>query len=220
MKNIPFSVYDFFAYLSSGIVLVATVDVVYGAGWLLQDKQPIVLGIVALFIAYIAGHAVAHLSSVILENWILGGVLGRPSALLMSGESSRWRYVFPNYFKPLPKQTRKRIRAKQALRNFEGEGESLFLHIFSTMKGQAGVGERLQSFLNLYGFSRNVCLALVLSGVMALVGPVDQRALSADGYGLAMLLIAIVMFYRYLKFFRQYSYELFVSYSESKDKDS
>jgi hypothetical protein len=32
MDKIPFSVYDFFAYLSSGAVLVATVDYVWGLG--------------------------------------------------------------------------------------------------------------------------------------------------------------------------------------------
>ena len=41
MKNIPFSVYDFLAYLSAGIVLIATVDVIYGAIWLLQSKVPL-----------------------------------------------------------------------------------------------------------------------------------------------------------------------------------
>ena len=220
MKNIPFSVYDFLAYLSAGIVLIATVDVIYGASWLLQDKVPLVLGIVGLFVAYIVGHAVAHMSSVIIENWMLGRVLGRPSTLLMSGEHSRWRYLFPNYFKALPETTRERIGAKLLAHGFEGDGEARFLHIFGTMKGQARVDDRLQIFLNLYGFSRNICLAMTLSGVIALVGPLDDRPLSTEVYGLAMLLTAVVMFYRYLKFFRQYSHELLITYSESKDKES
>lgn len=219
MKNIPFSAYDFFAYLSSGLVLLATIDVVYGAEWLLQEKQSLALGFVGVFVAYVAGHAIAQLSSVILENWILGRGLGRPHTLLMSCRSSWWRYVFPNYFKALPAKTQERVRANLLKRNFEGEGEALFLHVFSAVKSRAGVGERLQTFLNLYGFARNVCLALVLSGVMLLAGPIDDRSLPANGYGIAMLAIAIVTFYRYLKFFRQYSYEIFVSYSEVTDKE-
>lgn len=215
MKDIPFSAYDFFAYLSSGIIVVATIDVIYGSAWLLSDSQSLAVGVVGVFMAYISGQVVAQLSSPILEQLIVGKLLGRPSKLLVTDGKSRWRFLFPNYFRPLPAETRQRIKQRTSESGFNGEGEALFLHVFSTMKSRDDVKQRLHNFLNLYGFSRNICLALLISGVVAVIGPVDGRELESKGYGIALLVLSGVMFYRYLKFFRHYSYELFVSYSEA-----
>jgi hypothetical protein len=38
MDKTPFSVYDFFAYLSSGAVLIATADYVWRGGLITRDK--------------------------------------------------------------------------------------------------------------------------------------------------------------------------------------
>jgi predicted neutral ceramidase superfamily lipid hydrolase len=75
----------------------------------------------------------------------------------------------------------------------------------------------LASFLNLYGFTRNVSMAslvvaLVLAGATLFNDEVDVSELWA-GAGLA-LLVSVVMYFRYLKFYRQYSVELYVTYAE------
>lgn len=215
--NIPFSVYDFFAYLSSGIILLATVDLVYGSAWLLDSNQEIALGVVGLFAAYVAGHVVAQFSSLILENWLVDQLLKRPSVRLMSNSKPGFWFLFPNYFRELPAETKERVQSKLSDRDFAASGEGLFLHVFGTLKQRADVKERIDSFRNLYGFSRNVCMAMLLSGTMVLIGPFDGRDFEARSFGVVMLLLGVVMLYRYLKFFRQYSYELFVLYAELKD---
>ena len=110
--SIPFSVYDFFAYLSSGIIVLATVDLVHGNAWLLGSNQEIVLGIVGLFAAYVAGHVVGQFSSWLLEYGLVDKLLKRPSVLLMSNCRPRFWILFPNYFRGLPVETRERIQRK------------------------------------------------------------------------------------------------------------
>ena len=68
MDKIPFSVYDFFAYLSSGTVVLATVDYVWGLGVLERREVGPVLGIVLVILAYVSGHIVAQFSSFLFEQ--------------------------------------------------------------------------------------------------------------------------------------------------------
>lgn len=76
--------------------------------------------------------------------------------------------------------------------------------------------DRLNAFLNLYGFSRNVSMAALLIVPMlivgALTGDVAPRLWAASG----ALVTAVAMFYRYLKFFRLYTVEVFVNYAEAE----
>src|ERR1700732_4479052 len=90
MDKAPFSVHDFFAYLSSGIVWVITADYVLGIGLLNKKDIPVVLGVALIIFAYVCGHIVAHFSSLTMEHILVGRFLKRPSSILM-GENPRWR---------------------------------------------------------------------------------------------------------------------------------
>jgi len=72
LDKIPFSVYDFFAYLSSGAVWVITTDYVLGTGLLRQKEISPVLGVALVIFAYVPGHIIAHFSSFILEYLVVG----------------------------------------------------------------------------------------------------------------------------------------------------
>lgn len=90
------------------------------------------------------------------------------------------------------------------------------------MKDDATVQGRLNTFLNLYGFARNMSLALVLSAIMLGVGIVRGSAQTgpevSPGWWIgAGVVVAIGLFYRYLKFLRQYGVELLTSYAEGHD---
>jgi len=85
--------------------------------------------------------------------------------------------------------------------------------------------DRMTSFLNLYGFCRNVCTgALIVIPILVcgafrnvtlngwqLVGAPHRDLL---WWAVAAGVVAVGMFYRYLKFFRQYTIEVFVTYAE------
>ena len=60
-------------------------------------------------------------------------------------------------------------------------------------------------------------MAMLLSGTIVVIGPIDGREFEARNFSVVMLVLGVVMLYRYLKFFRQYTYELLVTYSETED---
>jgi hypothetical protein len=214
MSRIPFTVYDIFAYLSSGSVLVAVVDYLYGEQWLFEKEQTAIFALFLLFITYIAGHIIAHFSSLILEYFFVGRVLLRPTEILMGRKRPLLPLLFRLYYKSLPEETQERVKYKAKVRGFVGSGEALFIHVFGVVKQEPSTKERVETFRNLYGFSRNLTFAFLLVGILLLIGSTDGRPVLPRAWALVSLGCSIAMLYRYLKFFRQYSYEILITYAE------
>lgn len=217
MDKIPFSVYDFFAYLSSGAVWVLTADYVLGLGLLNQKDLSVVLGVALVIFAYVCGHIVAHFSSFTMEQLVVARLLKRPTSILMGGHPRfrLFKWAFPNYFRPLPKHTQTRVNDQAAARGAAGvAGEGLFLHAYPIVTSNSAVQTRLDDFRNQYGFARNMSFALIVSAATILVAhrlafhPVSLR------WAVLSAVAGVALFYRYLKFFRQYSYELLLRYAE------
>jgi len=90
---------------------------------------------------------------------------------------------------------------------------------------QPATKERLASFLILYGFCRNISMALLLTAVVLLVATVyhlDFHSVSFTTasaacfwWFVAAVASAVGMFYRYLKFFKHYTEEVFRAYAEA-----
>jgi hypothetical protein len=216
MDRIPFTGYDFFAYLSSGAVWVLTVDYILGMGLLDREKISSVLAIALIIFAYVSGQIVAHFSSFILEQIVVARLFKRPSEILM-GEHSRWRvlrWTFPNYFRPLPKQTQERVRKQAEARGVHSTGEALFLHAYPIVSSNGSLQARLDDFRNQYGFARNMSFAFLTAALAIFVAHHFQYHPVRFRWALLSALGGIALFYRYLKFFRQYSYELFIRYAE------
>jgi hypothetical protein len=216
MDKIPFTVYDFFAYLSSGTVVLATVDYVWGLGVLERKEVGPVLSIVLVILAYLTGHIVAQFSSLLFEHTVVKRILKRPLTLLLGGKP-RWiafKWIFPNFHRPFPKSTQRRISEQAASRNFTGEGEGLFLHAYSLVTTNERRQARLDDFRNQYGFARNMSFAFLVAATAIVVThfygvhPVRMRWAALTAFA------SVSLFYRYLKFFQQYSYELFLRYAE------
>jgi hypothetical protein len=216
MDKIPFSVYDFFAYLSSGAIVLVTADYVWALGVLERKEVGPVLGIALVILAYVTGQIVAQFSSLLIEHTVVKRILKRPLALLL-GERPRWivfAWVFPNFHRAFPENTRRKIKEQAAARNCTSEGEGLFLHAYSVVTGNERAQARLDDFRNQYGFARNMSFAFLVSAIAILVThfygahPVRLR------WSLLAAFASVTLFYRYLKFFHQYSYELFLRYAE------
>jgi len=216
MENkIPFTSYDFWAYLSSGFLLLFVVDLATGSGVFEREKWTAVQGIVVVAAAYAVGQLVASLSSVVLERGLVGKVLGPPRAVLFGHAKARgWlRILVPGYFKPMPDEIIRHAldRAKRA--NVDGPGQAMFLLAFQEARGSATVMGRLENFLNLYGFCRNIALVCMLAAVILYA---DYRWFDGPSkyywWSWAALALGLGMTLRYLKFYRHYSYELFTAY--------
>jgi hypothetical protein len=223
--NIPFSAYDFFGYLANGfLILCATEYALFGTSLAERDWK---VGFVVFYLvlAYIIGHIVANVSSYFLEHLIVREKLKSPEDTLFEPQPKKWRsFFFPIFYRPFPAETQARVLDVAKKNGFDKPGRGLFLHAHAVVKQDKVTLERLTSFLNLYGFCRNVSLGLIISAIILWIGAlIDVRRWSEiDNYKLAWAGAAVVgavgMFYRYLKFFKHYTTEVFVSYAELKQE--
>ena len=216
--KIPFSVYDFFGYLAAGFLVLAAIDFSCNGGWLLKDTMAPVFVMVWTVVAYILGHLVAHLASALLEHAFLRRFLGSPEEHLFGAKKKTWKArLFPANFRPFPKATQDRILARVADVGGPTFGRALFFHCHAIVKHQPVTLERLNVFLARYGFCRNVSMAAALAALVLAFSRVWCPSGAPDLFPWlpAALLAAIGMLYRYLKFFRHYTTEVFTSYAEA-----
>lgn len=221
MDKIPFNPYDFFGYLASGFVLAVGMDVVFGFPKILGREPGVIESIALLIAVYVGGQLVATPAKALLEDGLVDKVLKRPSVNLFREKKPAIRgLLFPGFYAPLTSETRKRILDKAKTEGINTTGEELFLHVRfepATLEN-AKLMERLSSFLNLYGFNRNLSFVAMLIGVGVLVAAryLPGQDATTWKYGLTLVVAGVLLLYRYLKFFRQYSYELFNTYARAK----
>lgn len=219
MDKIPFSVYDFFGLLSSGAIILAGIAFAYQGVDAFQEEFNIGQGLILVIAAYLLGHVVASVSSYLLERRLTRRLLGSPTDLLFGGGMpTNWRRMLKEYHRPLPEETAKRVldKAKDKA-GIDEPGEALFFHCFGVVRKDEYPRERLAVFLNLYGFGRNTSMAALASATTIGIAAIVNRSTDSTQLWIGALLAALVgiaMYLRYLKFYRQYSVELYVTYAE------
>jgi len=221
MDRIPFDAYDFFGYLASGLLVIVGMDLVLGFPPVLGKGFGAIEGAILVMAIYVVGQVIATPAKALLEDGLIGRLLGRPSVNLFRDKKPRLiGLIFPGYFLPLPEQTRRKILQKAQTEGITGTGEDLFLAVRynpAVLQDQK-LMDKLNSFLNKYGFNRNLSFAALVVGI-ALLGKFrfsHQANPDLIKYAIADLIAAVLLLYRYLKFFRQYSYEMFNAYGRAK----
>jgi len=216
--KIPFSVYDFFGYLAAGFVVLVSIDLSCGGAWLAKDSIPPLYALFLILLAFVVGHLVAHIAGVLLENLFVRRFLRSPEEHLFGVAEKSWRSrLFPGNFKPLPEAIQVHIRARAKEYGAPISERALFLHCHAVVKNQSTTLDRLNTFLVQYGFCRNISMAFALAALVPLLGRLwcpSTRVPLVPWVSLALLL-SVGMFYRYLKFFRHYTIEVFTSYAEA-----
>jgi hypothetical protein len=228
--NIPFSPYDFFGYLANGFLIICAFEYAFFGTALAERDWKVGPAVFFAVLAYIIGHIVANLSSYFLEHKLVRGTLKSPEETLFTKAKQKGERrtlaerLFPIFCQPFPPETQKRVLALAEKNGFDKPGRGLFLHAHSVVKQDKVTLERLTTFLNQYGFCRNVSMGLIIAAIILIAGAlkdwgqwseIDTHRLWWAG---AALLGAVGMFYRYLKFFRHYTMEVFNSYAELKQE--
>jgi len=221
MNKLPFDPYDFFGYLASGLLILVGMDIVLGFPAILGREFKVVDSAILIIAIYVTGQIIATPAKALLEDGLVGKVLGRPNVNLFQEKKPRIRgLIFPGFYLSLPTQTRMKILSKAKNEGVEGIGEDLFLHVrySQAVVQDQKLGKKLNSFINKYGFSRNLSFSALLVGIGCLIKMVLSLGSDTDlsNYGITALITAIFLLYRYLKFFRQYSYEMFNFYGGTK----
>jgi hypothetical protein len=211
MKKIPFSLYDFFGYLAAGCVWLVGLGILFDFSRYDVENFTWTGKVLMLIAAYVAGHINSHFAHWLLEKKIIGA-LGYPSVNLFSKPEKPYR-IFKNFRKTLPSPLRENILARyKKMSGDDKPGEAMYLYCFHTVKEKCEqTMARLQSFMGLYGFSRNMSFALFVVGVLLVVkGCIGNWGIVYLGAG--FVVISIILFLRLLKFFRHYSIEVFVTF--------
>jgi len=215
MDRVPFDPYDFFGYLASGLLVLVGMQLVFGFPQVLGHEMRLFDSALVLLSVYVAGQLVATPAKALLEDLIVGKLLRRPSVNLFETKKPPIRgFLFPGFYKPLPEPIRKRILDRGSGDGITSTGEELFLRVRykpETLENES-LMKKLDAFISKYGFSRNLAFTSVVVGVALLL----KSFLTGDNgevkFAATALISGILLFYRYLKFFRQYSYELFNVY--------
>lgn len=215
MVKLPFSVYDFFGYLASGVVVLTGFDLWVGPLILSEGSLGLYSSILMLLAAYVLGQITAQISKPILEDGFVHRLLLPPSRALMGEVQPVLPHIFRGYYKPLPPETQDRIRTRAKEQGLTTQtGETLFLHAYGVVTKNARAQDRLDSFRNQYGFARNMCLALLFCALTVTQAPDKITPDLPDHLSWLLLLFALTMLWRFLKFYRQYSYQLLLTYAE------
>jgi hypothetical protein len=222
MDRLPLTLYDVLACVVSGLVLLVEGDTAFGADRLLQGDLSLASSVVVVIGAYILGHVVAHLSGFLFERAFVRAYLGAPDEVLLRERRRGIRaFIFPGYFDPLSELERGNILAKGKGVGLDPAGREIFSYALPRVRRAAsGSGSgKLETFLNLYGFCRNTSFAVLCAGGLLLVGGwlAPWQLLGGPAaeacWGVASILVGVILFYRYLKFFRLYTAEVYHTYA-------
>lgn len=215
MNRLPFDPYDFFGYLASGLIVVVGMDLILGFPKVLGQEFKTVDAAILILGIYVAGQIVATVAKAALEDGLVKKILRSPTVNLFNEKKPVVRGVlFPGFYQPLPSHIRKKVLEKARTKGVVGHDEGLFLEVRYSREilGNEKILKRLDSFINQYGFSRNLAFVSIVLGVGLLVRGSALSSTELLEYGGTSLIVGIAMLYRYLKFFRQYSYEIFNTY--------
>jgi hypothetical protein len=227
-----FSDYDVFAYLASGLGALVVWDLAFSTHYVLGANWTVASGALIIAAAYIIGQILAAPSGWFIERKFVRHVLLRPLVVLMETEKLGWRKflkktLLQDYYNPLDSGLQRKVRERASAEN-GGDylaGDALFWCAFPVAKRDSHAYPRMDSFLRLYGFCRNMAfVGFAGAFLIAAVAVVEWASLGWSDlvarqfrWGLLALLIGFGMLHRYLKFFRLYAVEVFVSYSYKED---
>lgn len=220
MKNwFPFTDYDFYAYITSGVMLIAAVDYTFGGSVLVgRTEWTIIQGIFWTMISYLIGHVSAGLSSFFMEQILLKKLFTNPILAILGFKQSRWyelpfRYLFASEFSAFPETVSARINLK--LKAEIGTNplalqhpETLFQTAFSVARYDKDCEPRLDQFMNLYGFCRNTAFAAFVAALLLWIRTCQLNDPTDAYLALAALALGLGMFGRFIKFYSAYTREI------------
>lgn len=223
----PFTSYDFYAYLTTGLIVLACVDhTLLGSVLANEAEWNLINGTFWAAIAYLVGQIVAIPSSLILEQFFARYVLHSPTLIVLGLEAPRWREMVVRWglgareYEPFPEKLQSSIMAKLSKELDcpveQIEGEAAFQCAFPHARASADSATRLDNFINLYGMCRNVSTALIISAMLLVWSAISNSNAQDWTYALLAIVLAGGMFGRFVKFYAAYAREVLRSFNKSK----
>lgn len=220
MKNyFPFTDYDFYAYLTSGALFLAVMDFVFNdASLLMQSDWTFIQIVLAFAAAYITGHITATFAQLVIETFIVSNVISKPITLQLGLKPPNFMermlgVLVGRYYEPLDASVQEKIKegARTALSLSTADrlsAEDVFQAGFRRSFSIEGSRSRIDSFLNQYGFCRNISF---ISLVVTIIIGWKVVCTEVPHGGLAISISAVVfagMFVRFVKFYSSFQSEV------------
>lgn len=228
MKNhFPFTDYDFYAYLTSGGLLLVIVDYLYNnAAVIKQAEWTFIQVVLAVGAAYILGHLVAMFAQIFLENFVANKIIAKPMQLQLRMKKANWLermfgILVGRYYSALPEQTCQSIIEETAKANnvkFEeiADCETVFLHGFQRSFERENIRIRIDDFRNQYGLCRNVSFVALTGAFLFGIKAIVSCSWDIGLVGAILLLLSIGFFVRFLKFLASFQSEVIRSVTNKK----
>lgn len=216
--------YDIFGYLAPGLVLLTVSDMTFGTS-IFASGLTVATGAFIVIAAYVLGQITAAAAALVWDRFLVRAIMGMPTEILMRQRSKAlfgWRkWLFSGYFEPLPSEVRRRALDRAGFSEQDANaapdqkwGERVFARAWPILKRDPVPYGRMESFLRLYGFCRNISFVAFIVAVLFWIKPPAVAGIAGPMPALVALAVSIAMFHRYLKFLRLYSFEVFSTYAE------
>jgi hypothetical protein len=227
----PFTDYDFYAYLTAGMLLIAAVDYTYGSEELVSRTNWTVVQIAFwTAVAYLTGQLLAAPSAAVLEHLLARRIFTPPIVILLGLRKRRWHErllaaLFAGRdYAPLPLLIRERIFAKAAKaleceRDQLDNAEAVFQVAYPIARSSTDAAARMDQFRNLYGFSRNLSFVGMIAFLLLALRAHGLARPEATVLMIGALVLAIGMFGRFVKFYAAFGAEVLRSYNSKSTKD-
>lgn len=220
MKNyFPFTDYDFYAYLTSGALFLAVVDFAMSeAAMVTRADWTFVQVVLAVASAYVIGHIIATFAQLIIESFLVSTVFAKPMQLQLGFQKPNFAErcigkLVGRYYEPLDDSLQEKI--KESARSqiaktgpSDLSAEAVFQIGYRKSFADTGVRARLDSFLNQYGFCRNISFVALAATVVFTWRAVTTSNEYEWTFVILSFAVALGMFVRFIKFYSSFQAEV------------
>jgi len=220
MKNyFPFTDYDFYAYLTSGTLTLSVFDFAFNeAKFLTHADWNFIQIVAAVTTAYVTGHIIATLAQLTIETFAVSKLISKPIVLQLGFKKPNFveriiGVLVGRYYEPLEPSIQETIlaQARTALSKAPEDtlnAEDVFQVGFKRSFAFEGVRGRIDSFLNQYGFCRNIAFVALLSTVVFVWRGYCSDFPYENELLIGSILVFVGMFIRFVKFLASFQAEV------------
>lgn len=222
----PFTSYEFYAYLAAGVVVIAAADYSF-TGSVLVDRTEwtLVQGVFWTIVAYLCGQLTAAPSSALLEHFVARTIFTAPVEIAVGTKQQSagdrviaWLFANREY-QALPAGICDKVKAKASAHLNVSlsslTGETIFNVAFPMARSSPDTAARLDQFLNLYGFCRNISFSALIAVICLVFRRSHIDDPSATWLTIASTVLAVGMYGRFIKFYAAYSRDVLRVYAAS-----
>ncbi len=215
----PFTDYDFYAYLTSGALFLSVIDFAMNEAKLVTlSDWTFVQIVVAVAASYVIGHILATLAQLLIETFIVSKVISKPITLQLGYDQPNVveRFIevlVGRYYGPLDEAVQEKVKneARLVLSKTMDDplpAESVFQAGFRRSFSVNGARSRIDSFLNQYGFCRNISLVALLATIIFAWRAYCTEFPYENLLVFGSMLIFVGMFVRFIKFYSSFQAEV------------